>query len=217
MADLYCKQCNKRLIKWQEQYCSNKCRGLYSTVIITTKCIWCGKEFKAKQWKVRQGQKKYCSIECGKKSLSKQFSGVNNPVYSADHYIDRICPNCNKPIKVLKAVFKKREGRGKFCNKHCFDEYKKKSKKYCMENNPNWKGGKSFELYPEGWHKELKTTIRKRDRFICKICGKNGYHVHHIDYNKKNLDLNNLITLCGSCHTKTNFKRDYWQMYFRNS
>ncbi len=36
------------------------------------------------------------------------------------------------------------------------------------------------------------------------------YLDNHIDYNKKNSNLNNLITLCGSCHTKTNTNRNYW-------
>jgi hypothetical protein len=26
---------------------------------------------------------------------------------------------------------------------------------------------------------------------------------------------NNLITLCNSCHSKTNFNRDYWYSYFK--
>ena len=37
---------------------------------------------------------------------------------------------------------------------------------------------------------------------------------NHIDYNKKNLEEKNLTSLCGSCHTKTNFNREYWQKYF---
>ena len=41
-------------------------------------------------------------------------------------------------------------------------------------------------------------------------------YVHHIDYDKKNLDMNNLISLCNSCHTKTNYNREYWINYFRS-
>ena len=39
---------------------------------------------------------------------------------------------------------------------------------------------------------------------------------HHIDYNKKNCSLNNLITLCRSCHMKTNTNRNYWINYFNS-
>ena len=65
-----------------------------------------------------------------------------------------------------------------------------------------WQGGKTFELYPEGWNKKLKIKIRKRDKFTCNICKKNGYVVHHINRNKKDIDITNLITLCPSCHAK---------------
>jgi hypothetical protein len=39
---------------------------------------------------------------------------------------------------------------------------------------------------------------------------------NHIDYNKKNCNPNNLISLCNSCHSKTNFDRKYWINYFLN-
>ena len=45
---------------------------------------------------------------------------------------------------------------------------------------------------------------------------KNGFDVHHIDYDKKNNSKKNLITLCRSCHAKTNFKRKEWQTLFEN-
>jgi len=82
------------------------------------------------------------------------------------------------------------------------------------ENHYNWKGGKSFELYGFKWDDLLRHSIRTRDCFVCNICKKNGYIVHHIDYNKQNCNPNNLITLCRSCHAKTNFNRDKWIKYF---
>ena len=107
--------------------------------------------------------------------------------------------------------------------KGCFqhtDEWKKEmSKRMSLENHPNWNNGASFEFYPIGWNNIFKEEIRKRDNHQCNVCGnkelKDGkkLHVHHIDYNKKNLNLNNLISLCLSCHMKTNFNRDYWYAY----
>lgn len=86
-------------------------------------------------------------------------------------------------------------------------------------NHYNWMGGKSFEPYPINWIETLRKSIRERDNFTCQLCGKkevnsNSFDIHHIDYNKYNLDPNNLITLCKSCHMKTNYKRDYWIRYF---
>jgi 5-methylcytosine-specific restriction endonuclease McrA len=37
---------------------------------------------------------------------------------------------------------------------------------------------------------------------------------HHIDYDKKNCDQQNLITLCSACNSKANFNRPYWQDFY---
>jgi hypothetical protein len=87
-----------------------------------------------------------------------------------------------------------------------------------LEKNPMWKGGKSFEKYTLQWTKELREKIRKRDNFVCKICGitqnERKMEVHHIDYDKQNCDEKNLITLCLNCHRKTNSHREYWKEWF---
>ena len=81
-----------------------------------------------------------------------------------------------------------------------------------------WKGGKSYEVYSVDWTNTLKQSIRERDKYTCQLCkehqGEEALSVHHIDYNKQNCDPNNLISLCRLCHSKTNFKRDYWLDYF---
>jgi len=84
-----------------------------------------------------------------------------------------------------------------------------------LEKASNWQGGISFEPYSVDWTQTLRQSIRERDKFICQLCNEiekdRKHQIHHIDYNKKNCSLNNLINLCGSCHQKTNFHRDYWK------
>jgi len=88
--------------------------------------------------------------------------------------------------------------------------------KYKGNENPNWRGGTSFEPYSSAWTKELRQAIRQRDNFTCQVCKKYpAFACHHIDYDKKNCEPENLITLCYSCHTKTNFNRQSWINYFR--
>ena len=78
-----------------------------------------------------------------------------------------------------------------------------------------WKGGISFEPYNTDWTKTLKRIIRERDHYTCQLCSalqeETTHPVHHIDYEKNNCDTKNLITLCVSCHSKTNSNRIYWQ------
>jgi hypothetical protein len=82
------------------------------------------------------------------------------------------------------------------------------------ERSYNWMNGKSFEPYGLEFNKDLKKVIRTRDRFTCFICKKVGFCVHHIDYNKKNNNPSNLITLCRKCHCATNYNRENWIKLF---
>ena len=74
--------------------------------------------------------------------------------------------------------------------------------------------------YGSEFDNNLKEQVRFRDTYKCQECGcsqlENGKQldVHHIDYNKKNSQLSNLIALCISCHRATNSNRQYWQEHF---
>ena len=85
----------------------------------------------------------------------------------------------------------------------------------------NWQGGKSLDIYTADWTKDLRNYIRERDLYTCQMCGKKqkkkAFDVHHIDYDKDNCDPNNLVTLCHTCHMKTNLNREKWKKYFKNS
>jgi hypothetical protein len=84
--------------------------------------------------------------------------------------------------------------------------------------NPTWRGGISFEPYPVTWTFALREMIRNRDERKCCICGAEEndkrHDVHHIDYDKKNIAPQNLITLCIRCHRKTNYNREEWISFF---
>ena len=84
----------------------------------------------------------------------------------------------------------------------------------------NWKGGISFEPYGIDFNNKLKKKIKKRDNYRCQECSEKlpnkMLYIHHIDYNKKNNKPENLVSLCPSCHSQTNFKREDWTVYFKN-
>jgi len=96
--------------------------------------------------------------------------------------------------------------------------------KYVGDKHWNWQGGIGNDSYPTNWTDDLREAIRKRDNYICQSCGihqdelkgwTKKLDIHHIDYDKDNLDPKNLITLCRRCHIKTNHNREYWIEYFR--
>lgn len=84
--------------------------------------------------------------------------------------------------------------------------------------NPRWLGGKRSEVYPAKFNKSLKRKISAMDENCCAICNKTEEEntrkldIHHIDYNKQNCEDDNLLSLCRSCHVKTNFNREYWKV-----
>ncbi len=138
-----------------------------------------------------------------KKSLAR--IGKNNPNYGKHHTDEtkkRISENTNrqKQIKSLQ------------------DYYKLNPNVHALKNNPNWRGGKSFEEYPPEFNNELKARIRARDNNQCQLCGifedYKAHDVHHIDYDKENNDDLNLITLCKQHHSATNSNRIKWEFCF---
>lgn len=86
------------------------------------------------------------------------------------------------------------------------------------ERSHLWRGGTADERHSIGFTATLKRQIRERDGFTCLVCGaeENGktHSVHHIDYDKTNHDPRNLVTICVSCHSKTNLQREAWANYF---
>ena len=86
------------------------------------------------------------------------------------------------------------------------------------DKNPAWQGGLSFEPYSFEFTLQLKELIRKEYKYKCQICNKKQkkrkLSIHHIDYNKKNCNPDNLVPLCNSCHNKTQWDRKKWIKYF---
>lgn len=112
----------------------------------------------------------------------------------------------------------------RFCSHECYYEAQRKwlevsSSRYkTWKNNPNWLWWITNSGYSVDWTMTLKRSIRERDKYTCQICWEQQWDkchaVHHIDYNKHNCDPINLITLCNSCHMKTNTNRENRIIFF---
>lgn len=133
----------------------------------------------------------------------KAWKGKGNPGYiDGRSKIKHICIELG-----CKTIV---SGERRRCSKHS------NSGKY----NSNWRGGISGLAYGNNFTPTLKAEIRKRDNYTCQICGisqkkylKNSNRrldIHHIDYDKLNNNEDNLISLCQSCHMKTNYNRLHW-------
>jgi len=87
-------------------------------------------------------------------------------------------------------------------------------------NNPRWRGGRSCEPYTHEFNRELKESVRARCDYRCQVCGKpqagcsRALDVHHVDYDKLNVNPTNLVALCHSCHGRTSVNRETWTARF---
>jgi HNH endonuclease len=143
-----------------------------------------------------------------------ELSGINNPMFG------KTTSMCQK-LKAREAQL------GKSKSKESVQKSvitKKKNGSYegrwTGPKNPNWTGGLNLPYGPE-FDRDLKEIVRKRDNYICQNCGMTEEEhlivfgiilsVHHIDYDKLNNILSNLISLCRQCHLRTNHNRTYWK------
>jgi hypothetical protein len=200
----------------KRRYCSKKCQINWQKTI---------------SWEDRIGRDRAAEL---RKTMSDRFSGKNNP--SCDPMVS------SKISNSLKMYLKDNPRIGEknpFFGKEHTDEYKqwasdsRKGKRSYddtgflkqNQNTPklqyhhNWQGGLSFGEYDVGFNKQKKYLIKVRDNLQCQLCNRfeitSKLHIHHIDYNKQNSDEKNLIVLCNSCHSKTNWNRESWIQFFK--
>lgn len=99
----------------------------------------------------------------------------------------------------------------------------KMSKAHLGEKNVMFIDGRrqNGQYYPYEF-KKIRRKIRKRDGYKCRNCGvaqKDYYRrldIHHIDYDVKNCNEKNLISLCSKCNGKANFNRKKWTKLFKS-
>lgn len=166
----------------------------------TTACEQCGAEFTHGRGATRL----YCSQRCFWDSRAGR---------PRTEFLSKECAWCGQ-------VFHRRTGetsrnfvRRKTCSYECSRRQQTRSK--TAQFAPR--------LYPIEFEM-LRERVLDRDGHQCRLCGSAGgdgvgtnktLHVHHINYCKHDsMRMANLITLCRSCHARTNVDRDYWQRFF---
>ena len=170
-------------------YCSKEC--VNAGRLIACKCKYCGREFDTPLSRIQSGHGFYCSRECYSMGVHSEFLETCQK---------QICATCGKEFVVSPYLY----GRQKYCSRKCGKT---------GDANPQWIGGHTIE-YPLIWTRKLRNAIKQRDGYKCVLCGEHATDVHHIDYNKDNCAPENLISLCHSCHAKTNTRRGEWMELF---
>jgi len=149
-----------------------------------------------------------CACGCGSYTTFNKHLGWGWNIFCAGH-------GMNLPGVQLRQVKKMKETLAR-------PEIKlKRSKAVTGSLNGNWQGGIAHLPYTWEWTNALKEQVKQRDNYTCRgpACEKKttSLDIHHIDYDKTNNKLGNLITLCDCCHGKTKCNnRTYWTHLFQN-
>lgn len=202
-VEIICVCCGKTRLVWpsllkigKARYCSPQCKqeGMRKSRS-TSSCRRCQKVYQPKPGNTGI----YCSQEC--------FYAVRRSVK-----VQLQCHHCRQNF--WRTEWQVTTQPTKYCSRECYWQT------LIGTGGPLWQGGRSFEPYPPGFNNWLKATVRKRDNHCCTNCGKTETEnqqklsIHHIDYDKANISIDNLTSLCRSCHSLTNHNRDQWTKRF---
>lgn len=151
---------------------------------------------------------KTCKCGCGMPVT------VGSEFYKGAHSL-RLQENRTNMREVLVERWKDVEYQTAMSNAHLGNEPWNKDK-VCPsmggEHHWNWQGGKTEVKYPAEFNRVLRNQIRERDNQTCQICkcqdSEMDLDVHHIDSNKGNNQMNNLVALCRKCHIKLHMEEN---------
>ena len=154
-------------------------------------CLVCGKEVSTK---VRS--KAVCSREC-KLARRRQLWRKANPAHDGNPIY---CGECGQAFVPNKYIAYK----ARFCSVSCKDRAKSRSQ-YHRHREKNLARSTAWRIHNK-WSGNWYAAMR-RDDFKCTICGSAEHIlVHHRDgegeTGSNNHSMDNLKTLCLSCHTK---------------
>lgn len=214
---VFCQGCGKEFDgKGADRYCSTECRDETrkkrkesSREGVRKTCPFCGEEFNPSR-----SDQVYCTEKCREKAKWEKKKTV---------LTERICPICGKS-------FMPSRNKQVCCSPKCSfrkiylensERHKQQSKEW-RENNPE--RAKELDRRKRERNKELYRQIDiknhdetrfggnrqkalERDGYKCVLCGATeNLAVHHKDdsgqTDNPNHELDNLITVCNSCHTK---------------
>jgi hypothetical protein len=141
-------------------------------------CKICTNEFYAKPNHLNKGWGKYCSKKC-------QTEGQKIGKFV-------LCEICSNEIWKMPKEIKHSKSQKFFCSKSCQAIWRNKT--YSGENHARWTTG--INAY-------RKILRRQKIQEICTKCGYDNklvLIVHHIDHNRNNNEIKNLMWLCRNCH-----------------
>ena len=148
-------------------------------------CLNCGVTYRVKG--MAQGPRRFCSNKC---YLAHRWVGHRETI---------TCCVCGITVDAAKSEQRK------CCSWRCRNLLKSESQRGARSHF--WRGGATTP-YCDGWQQQRREAL-ERDNNKCRSCNSTDHlNVHHIDPHRYSgsHDLNNLVTLCRSCHSREEWK-----------
>lgn len=194
MIEYKCAECGKictaKYPSLVKKYCSHKCANVARwenepRKIIEKKCGICGKAFSVRKsdTRLKDGGARYCSKNCASIGSRKRKP--------------RKCLNCGEefyPYKITR----------KFCSRKCACEYQSTN----CNHKPYMENGYVVE-YVKGYNK--KNCVKQHRRIMEEYLGRKltaNEVVHHINGNRKDNRLENLVVMTKGEHSSLHRKSE---------
>ena len=141
-------------------------------------CELCRKNFKRKRSQVLLAKRHYCSIKC------QNLDRKKGQIFA--------CCVCGLRTYKKNKDINNSESKKYFCGVKCSNKWF--GSNHRSENHPNWINGKF----------SYSDILKRREAVkVCNLCVEKDPRVlvvHHIDHDRDNNSLSNLVWLCHNCH-----------------
>jgi len=204
---------------YDNHFCDRECKGNYrsesddwngenhprynSSEVV---CDNCGSKLVRPQRRLDRYNLQCCDSDCYGEYMSQtgMNDGEDNPAYNS---VVIECDWCGEDFTTPVSVA---ENGRRFCDKSCWADFM--SDYLSGEGSPLYTGYYA-QTYGDNWD-DIRNQVRGRDQYTCQACGvsenslSRELDVHHIvplkhfDTPETANDLDNLVSLCSSCHSK---------------
>jgi len=189
----YCDDCNPN---------AGEHNGNWKGAKEQAECERCGSSF---EYYPSDKDGVYCPacVEAAEDFLGTPYAETVDP-----ETVTRSCDNCGEQITVLQC--NRQYGHGRFCSEECLWDWMSENRR--GKQHHQWEG--TSKPYHATWSK-VRSAALERDEYQCQNCGIHtdeigrNPDVHHIEPIRTFDDpldahyLDNVISLCPSCHAKT--------------
>ncbi|MFP4117234.1 MAG: HNH endonuclease [Salinivenus sp.] len=227
MPEIPCDNCGEltykkpcRIERSEYDFCSLECHNQFQkglrtgedsptyTERVTYTCEYCGGENEATPSEAED--RVYCDEDCMAKDFQERYSGQGNPSWNGGK-VEVECEWCGSVDEYVPARAEVR----RFCSDECYKDWLSEHRQgdaWVGEDNPSWAGGQERNrFYGPNWEHQRQRAL-ERDDHECMLCRSTQHLVVHHKKPMRNFDrdkprwweranqLDNLITLCRSCH-----------------